>query len=86
MELSVDRIGFEGGKGGEPSVRFVMVVRARITDRLENKDLYLGSFKYNGDIQSLTDWTSTGYELLNTNVRTGIEILAKRIARELSDF
>ena len=86
MDLSVDRIGFEGGKGGDPSVRFAMVVRARIVDRLEDKEVYLGYFKYSGDIQSLTAWTSTGYELLNTNVRTGIDILAKRLASELSDF
>ena len=86
IELSVDRIGFEGGKGDEPSVRFVMVIRARIVNRLEDKEIYLGHFKYSGDIQSLTAWTSAGYELLNTNARTGIDILAKRLASELSDF
>jgi hypothetical protein len=82
MELSVESVGFEGGKGSDPPIAFFMKLRERIVRISDNTVLYDNRFIYRSAERKFSLWYKDNARLLSEELERAYRSLAEKVVEE----
>jgi hypothetical protein len=86
LEVKVNKLGFEGGRGSDPEITFFMNVQARLIQVPDGIEIYSGIFEHKSKHLKVSTWADNDAQLLREEVEQSYRDLAGRIMEELFLF
>lgn len=83
LEVAVKRLGFEGGKGNNPSISFFMNVQIRLLSLIDRTEVFFHEFKYTSPPRPFTHWSYNNGQRLGEEFSLCYGTLSEKITDEL---
>lgn len=83
LEVSVKGLGFEGGKGNNPSISFFMNVQIRLLSLIDRTEVFVHEFKYTSPPRPFTHWSYNNGQRLREEFDLCYGTLSEKITDEL---
>ncbi len=82
LEISVNEVGFEGGRGSAPVIVFYMTANARLISTQDGRELYAGEYNYKSEPRKFADWVNYDALFLKKEFVLSYMVLAEQIMDE----
>ncbi len=83
FEVRVEKVGFEGGKGDDPTITFVMAVKVSLFLLGNGEEIFSRTFRYESRPRKFSSWAEDGYRLVRDEFEGCYKDLAGRIVEEV---
>jgi hypothetical protein len=83
IEVSVNKLGFQGGEGSDPELSFFMLASVRVIRPADGVQLYLGVSEYDSRPRKVSQWARNGATPLQKEFENAYASLAEWIVEQL---